>query len=232
MKRALMILSIAALAFGCGDDDPVTPTPGTDAGNGGIDGGPPAMDDAGITMDAGGPTPDPFVFRDDAPTAYTRVDRMGAPAVSTALVTSDNKNDYNDGDPTNDVSGDAPGRWAGEFIGVLDGFHTALNSQLEGAGLTPCDDGTDCATQPIAEGAPIVASFVIPDVLTINTTGTAGFPNGRQLADPVMDVILALVLLDMETHTPTTFVEMPLNPTANDVAFGDEFPWVAAPHTP
>ena len=247
MSRTLRILAILALAAGCGDDDGMmTDTTDTTDTTMPMDAGQMMDDDAGTMMDDdAGTMGGDFAFRTDAPEAYTRVDRMGVPAVSTALVTSANKNAYNDGDPTDDVSGDAPGRWAGEFIGVLDGLHAAVgttsgltvNEQIASVGLTPCADGATCATQEVAPGAPVY-SFVIPDVLTIDTNADAGFPNGRRLQDPVMDIILALVLLDLDTHGPATFADLAgdgtasLNPPANDVAFMDDFPFVANPHTP
>jgi len=253
MQKLLILLSMLALAgfgVGCGDDDSSS---GTDAGPmTGEDGGPVEDEDAGPVededagpvedVDAGpeadaGPVEDGFAFRDDAPGDYTRVDRMGAPAVSTALVTSDNKNDYNDGDPTDDVSGDAPGRWAGEFIGVLDGLHAAgdpmtINEQLEAAGLVPCEDGTECATQELGgEGGPPVYSFVIPDVLTIDTGGDRAFPNGRGLGDQALDIVLALVLLDVENEDQVgAFAGIPLNPDENPEGFRDEFPYVQVPN--
>ena len=38
---------------------------------------------------------------------------------------------------------------------------------------------------------------VVPDTLKIDLTAAAGFPNGRKLEDPVIDVTLAVVLLDL-----------------------------------
>lgn len=241
-KWTLMLVLSGTLVFaGCGDDgggtvDSSVPDASFDADvpDATPDATPDAMADA--MVDAG---PGDFTFRTDMPATYTRVDRNGAPAVSTALVSAAMKNAFNNGDPTDDVSGAAPGRWAGEFIASLDGLHAAvgatsgitINAQLTGAGLTPCTDGTDCATQDVAVGVPVY-SFVIPDVLTINTGADAGFPNGRRLVDPALDIVLALVLLDLDTHGVTTFADIPLNPAANDVAFDAAFPYVAAPHAP
>ena len=75
-----------------------------------------------------------FTFRTDAPSAYTRVDRMGMPAVATALVSSTNKTAYNDDTPQVDASG----RWVPELTNTLKGLTTALADDLSGLKLTPC----------------------------------------------------------------------------------------------
>ncbi len=78
-----------------------------------------------------------FVFRTDAATAYTRVDRMGAPAVSTALIATADKTAYNDDSP----SVDATGKWVPEITTDLTALTKALKSQLQSAGLTVCATG-------------------------------------------------------------------------------------------
>ena len=75
-----------------------------------------------------------FVFRTDAPSAYTRVDRMGMPAVATALVSSANKTAYNDDTPLIDASG----KWVPELTSTLKGLTTALADDLASLKLTPC----------------------------------------------------------------------------------------------
>ncbi len=80
----------------------------------------------------------------------------------------------------------------------------------------------------------------MPDAIRIDTSMPAAFPNGRPLDAPVVDVTLALVLLDLGTPgdcggnpcSVTTFAELPLNPPANDVPFSQTFPFLAAPHVP
>ena len=105
--------------------------------------------------------------------------------------------------------------------------------------MTPCtvnpddpfdEDKEDEETSTcITQAAPLV----VPDTLKIDTSADAGFPNGRTLTDPVIDVTLAVVLLDLsvEGQEATSLVGV-LNPAANDKAFMDAFPYLAAPHTP
>jgi hypothetical protein len=226
-------------------------------------GGVPAAGEPGEHCDHAGPGGDGVCgttdFRTEA-TGYARVDRMGMPAVATALVSSAMKNSYNDGNPSAAAGGDGEEvggfpRWAPEFAGSLIGIHTALNDDLMTLGLTQCGtfaprplpmglpDILPCATQQVGAGGPAVLSLVAPDTLQIDTTAPAGFPNGRRLSDPVIDVTLAIVLLDLRTHPATTFVtyDRPgpmgpgLNPTRNDVAEGvflTTFPYLHPAHTP
>ncbi|MGE0785526.1 MAG: DUF4331 family protein [Sandaracinaceae bacterium] len=177
-------------------------------------------------------------FRTEASSMYTRVDRMGMPAVSTALIGSARKNAYNDANP----SDDAAGTFLTDLVDSNTALHAALDDDLTGMNLTPCSMTTlvgglpECFGQEVAAGV-TVASLVVPDTLTINPGAAAGFPNGRQLADPVIDVTLSVILLRLTSGTcggspcgPTTLVGV--NPMANDVAFLTEFPYLAAPNTP
>jgi hypothetical protein len=154
-------------------------------------------------------------FRTDAPTAFTRVDRMGMPAVATALIGSAMKDAYNDADP----SDDAAGTFVPELAASNTALHTALDDDLGGLSLSPCSMTEMVGPLP-APGGPTVASLVVPDVLTINPANAPGFPNGRQLADPVIDVTLAIILLEMGATcgaglcSPTTLHGVPVPPPA------------------
>ncbi|MFT5583322.1 MAG: hypothetical protein ACI9VR_000900 [Cognaticolwellia sp.] len=156
---------------------------------------------------------DAYVFASAEASAYTRVDRVGMPAINTAVIAS--KDAYNQADPADDANGD----FVAEIVASLNFLHGALDDDLTGLGLTPCDVDT-C----VAQAAPLV----VPDTLQIDTTGTAGFPNGRGLEDPVIDVTLAVVLLDLSVHSAVTLVGV--NPTANDKAFQATFPYLAPAH--
>ena len=172
-----------------------------------------------------------FEFLPNPPEDYVQVDRKGFPAVNTGLNILGDKNDYNTGDPIGDAAGD----FVPNILDSLDALHTGLDDDLTGLSLTPCIRpnlaNDDCDEQ----GVP----FVIPDTLAITVTDPAGFPNGRALRDPVIDVILAVLLLNLvdEPNAPVqpvesilTFVELPLNPPANDVDVSDAFPFLAAPN--
>ena len=237
IKRILMTLALAApLALaGCGDDDDNGGNGGNgNGGNGGIDAG----------TDASTPLPDGSVaemgFRDDPATAYTRVDRMGMPAVSTALISGADatdpvtKEEYNDDSPTEDAAAEH----SAELLANLQAIITTLGDQLELAGYDVCADAATCAFQTIAPGVPVVG-LIVPDTLTLGVMAPPSFPNGRRLSDPVIDITLAVALLDLndadndydgQPMTPGTFAAIPLNPAANDVDFMEGFPFLAEPH--
>jgi len=73
----------------------------------------------------------------------------------------------------------------------------------------------------------------VPDTLKLDLGALPGFPNGRLLSDPVIDVTLAVILLDLgvDGQEATSLVGV-LNPSANDVPFEMTFPYLAPAHTP
>lgn len=87
-----------------------------------------------------------------------------------------------------------------------------------------------CLSQVIpGTGGATPASLVVPDTIKLDLSKPMGFPNGRQLQDPVADITLAVLFLDMTKHSPATFAQLPLNPPANDRAFLATFPFAAGP---
>ena len=162
------------------------------------------------------PTPSAaFTFLTDLPAAYDRVDRVGMPAVATALITS--KDSYNTASPSDDASG----LFVNQISSNLDSIHIKLNDDVTAAGLTPTNTAGSLAN---------AAAAIVPDTLKIDTTAPAGFPNGRQLTDRVVDMTLSLVLLNQGGGQDiNTLANLPLNPPANDKVFGTTFPYLAAP---
>lgn len=192
--------------------------------------------------------PDNYMFREDDPSAYTQVDRMGFPAVNTALIAAENKDTYNQSAPTDDTAG----TFAGDIIDSIDFLHLGNG---DGDGLddelliaAPSLPSTpDLCTPPalpadncVQQGGP----FVFPDVIHIDTAAPAAFPNGRDLETPVVDVILAVLLLDVLNNQgefnasinafadmdPMTDGNQGLSQSANDVAFPGAFPYLAPAH--
>lgn len=184
-----------------------------------------------------------LTIRAEASTTFTRVDRMGMPAVSTVLVSSANKDAYNDANPSDDTN--LAGFPTSDLLPNLTGLHGAIDNDLRTLGLAPCSMTTlvgglpQCVGQSVGTGGPTVASLVIPDTLQVNPAMPSGFPNGRRLADPVIDVTLAVILLDLSSATgcasgpctPTTLAApTSLNPSHNDATTTDTFPYLAAAH--
>ena len=157
-----------------------------------------------------------FTFASDPASDYPRVDRVGMPAVATAVIT--NKDAYNDSNP----SDDAMGVWVPQITANIGALHGALDDDLGGAGLVPAT-----SNESLGQAAPLI----VPDTLKIDTAAAAGFPNGRRLSDPVVDVTLAVVLLKLGTggQNALTLANLPLNPPANDKTFNASFPYLAAP---
>ena len=200
--RFLTVAVMAALAVGCAKDDvmgPATPDAGEfDASS---------IDAVEFAKMLG------LGSLDELLNASTRVDRMGMPAVATAVITS--KNAYNQANPTDD----AAGQFVSEITANVGALHAALDDDLTGLGLTPCATG-DCVNQ--------AAPFVVPDVIRVDPAQAPGFPNGRRLTDPVIDITLALLFLDLDVHSVTTLIGV--NPTAGDLPFSNSFPYLASPH--
>ena len=187
-------------------------------------------------------------FRTEAPTAYTRVDQAGMPALSTVLAATYTQPDETMRNAVKDLYNDMAPDTAG-LVSVTDGvaenltaLHTVLSDDLFGVGVTSCAAYSTAPTattqgvvmnvdQCLAQAGPLV----IPDVIRVDRASTVSFPNGRDLPDQVIDITLAVALLDLRaatTHTARTLADLPLNPTENDVAFATDFPYLAAPHTP
>jgi Domain of unknown function (DUF4331) len=187
------------------------------------------------------PEPGPFVFEEAPPEDYTQVDRKGFPAINTGLNLLGDKDAYNAASPADD----AALMFASNIFESLETLHlgapgmqtadnTGLDDDLLSLGLEPC------VTPPLPmdncddQGGP----FAIPDTLTLDLDDPSVFPNGRGLDFPVMDVIFAVLLLDLGTHDVTTFLDLDgdgtfgpsLNPLANDMEFAAEFPYLAPAH--
>ena len=88
-------------------------------------------------------------------------------------------------------------------------------------------DVSACLSQVIpGTGGATPASLVLPDTVKLNFGVASGFPNGRKLNDPVVDVTLAVLLLDMTKHSPGLLAGLPLNPPADSTLL-TTFPFFA-----
>jgi len=131
-----------------------------------------------------------------------QIDRMGRPAINTVFIPNNvfepsgsepsQRNAFNAAKPRNDQRD-----YRGEVVDTLEIFYGAGSSTAQG-----------------------LADFLLPDVLTVDTSSTAGFPNGRGLADDVIDIELGLV-----TNGAVT-----TDCVGNDSVFSGSFPYLAAPN--
>ena len=144
-----------------------------------------------------------------------QIDRMGRPAIATVFIPNNPippdrvidgkpsaKSAYNHSDPVDDQA-----MWRGEVVDTL----TTLFS---------LNDATDPNTGDDASKIQGLADFLLPDILTVDTASSAGFPNGRRLNDDVIDTELGLIT---EGAVPTDCV-----PADNDLL--GTFPYLGNPN--
>ena len=113
------------------------------------------------------------------------------------------------------------------LAGCGDGGSSAPTASTSSGGVTGQSvDVTPCLAQKV--GTRSVADLVVPDVIQLNLSQTSGFPNGRKLMDPVIDVTLAVLFLNLGVHGADTFAKIPLDPSGNDVPLPTAFPWLGA----
>jgi hypothetical protein len=174
-----------------------------------------ACDDDETVIQAPAEDPTAFKFRSDSIADYVRVDRMGGPATTTALLMpgpagGNRRQQANLTEPVDD------GQFAPEYVATLKTLHFELGPVLQGLGLDACGvPGANVATTNVDDCVTVAAPLVIPDVLRLDTSQPSGFPNGRDLDDQVVDLLLAVALLDLGTHPLRLFADLPLNPPAS-----------------
>jgi len=143
-----------------------------------------------------------------------QIDRMGRPAINTVFIPPNpfeagstspgNPEDlFNATKPKNDVA-----TWNTEVVNTL-----LFLSGLDG---TPYTAGEAAA----------IAGVLLPDILTIDTSSSAGFLNGRQLADDVIDAELGVVTGGFFGGSAVLTSDC----VANDSAFTSSFPYLASPN--
>ncbi len=120
--------------------------------------------------------------------AGNQVDRVGRPAINTVLIPSARKDEFNQSAPDQD-----PADFGADVLAAI----TALSNATNAATLT---------------------DILLPDVLTFDTSNSAGFLNGRQLADDVIDAELNLLTAGAVTGDGVNM---------NDVTFRSSFPYLA-----
>ena len=145
----------------------------------------------------------------------SQVDRMGRPAINTVFIPNNPlppdrvtdgkaslKNTFNKSEPVNDQAN----------------FRGEVEDTLEV--LFSLNDGSDPDTGDDAAQIQGLANFLLPDILTIDTASDAGFPNGRRLADDVIDTELGLITEGLITT----------DCVADDNTFLGAFPYLGSPN--
>lgn len=104
---------------------------------------------------------------------WEQIERMGNPAIATALIAKKNRDKFNIVTPNKDAREFGP-----EMLASLDGY------------------GTN------AQNKAILASVAVPDTLKIDLEAASGFPNGRRPQDDVIDTLLFFIF-NQPTPAPT-----------------------------
>lgn len=131
-------------------------------------------------------------------------DQMGRPAINTVFIPEAMKDAFNMTAPV-----DMPAAFGPIFTDDL----LAL-SGLDGSPYTQAQ-------------AEAITGILLPDVLTVDTSSPAGFLNGRQPADDVIDTELTVVTGGLFGGSPVLTSDCV---PANDAALPSTFPYLAAAH--
>ena len=113
---------------------------------------------------------------------------------------------------------------------------TATPTPTPTATATPTSYNVDnCFSQQIQGESGATATLhdiLTPDTVHLNLARATRFPNGRHPSDPVVDILLATLFLDMKVtgQGVNTFVNIPLDPPTNDKPFSLTFPFLATPN--
>ena len=108
-----------------------------------------------------------------------QIDRMGNPAVNTALIPAALKDTFNFGQPKDDAT---------NFASVILDQILTLDKSF---GTCPSSATSAASCNP---NVYLLASVAVPDTLKFALNLPDGFPNGRQLGDRTTDLLISLIL--------------------------------------
>ncbi len=139
---------------------------------------------------------------------FRTLDRSGIPGINALIIPFARKNEYNASTPVDD----ARGKFAADIIATF----KALGTNDENIAIL--------ASVAVLNGDYLRVNLGVANTGSGGGTNAgAGFPNGRRLADDVIDAFLTFVA----NQTP-----LGDNVDSNDVAFRDTFPFLAPPQQP
>ena len=130
--------------------------------------------------------------------SFVQVERDGLPVINTALIRANNgarKDEFNRLGPATDIE-----QFRADAVAEL----VKINSD-----------------QAYSEN--LVDTLLLPDVLRLDVTSPAGFPNGRRPEDDIIDAVLNAASKGAVTSDGIN---------ANDKPFRADFPFFAEPHAP
>ncbi len=143
---------------------------------------------------------------------WVQLDRNGIPGISATIIPFARKDEFNSAS----TQDDANGRFAGDIVAAL----RALGTNDTNIGIL--------AGVAVTRGDQLRLNLNTPNTTlgfgeTIQTTGYAGFPNGRRPHDDVVDVLLFFIA----NQQPITD-----NANVNEVPQNNAFPFFPPPHQP
>ena len=170
-----------------------------------------------------------------------QISRLGMPLVNEVVIPLQDKDKFNGSEPVNDLA---------NFAGyVVDPELAKLLNLLYGIGVPPAPradivavfaTGVAGLNQPagVTPGEMLRLNMTIPPAdepkrLGVLAGDLAGFPNGRRLADDIVDIelrVVAGVLVDGFNIAPNNQLGDGID--TNDRPFLPYFPYVAPPHSP
>lgn len=116
---------------------------------------------------------------DRHPEGLRQVDRMGNPAVNTALIPAASKDAFNFAEPKDDPK---------KFAGIIANQILALDKRF---GTCPPNETNVLNCNP---NVPLLAALAIPDVLRFASNVPDGYPNGRRTMDRTTDLLISLIV--------------------------------------
>lgn len=162
-------------------------------------------------------TDDPKKF-ESHPEQLRQIDRMGNPAVNTALIPPPLKDAFNFAEPKDDTR---------EFLGVIANQILAIDKSFGTCSQT----ATSAAS--CNPNVPLLASVAVPDTLKFAVNLPDGFPNGRQLFDRTTDLLISLIVqtdkLGASNFTDGTSAKQYCLPSPDFPQNPAEFPFLAPP---
>jgi hypothetical protein len=149
-----------------------------------------------------------------------QVDRMGNPAVNTALIPGPLKDAFNFGEPKDDPK---------DFAGVILNQILTLDKKF---GTCPASATSAASCNP---NVPLLASVAVPDILRFTSDAPDGYPNGRRPADRTTDLLIQLILnlpsFTDGTPTKTACPAFPFLRPPLQLSAGPPFNYTSNPQT-
>ena len=151
------------------------------------------------------------------PDGLRQVDRMGNPAVNTVLIPGPLKDEFNFGQPKDDLK---------DFASVILSQILTLDKRF---GTCPQNATSAASCNP---NVPLLASVAVPDVLRFASNANDGYPNGRRPQDRTTDLLLTLILQKQINDGTTTKTPCPGFPFLRPpLQLGTSLPYTNNPQT-